>query len=184
MGRTLLRRWFVCVALFTLPIGVIQADDIARTRISNDEAGDRLEIEQLRRLYAKATDAIGSATPESIERGRAIYHRIFTTDVQIRTVGKNPLTASNPDAWLDIVHDALKDYAGTQHLIGTQLVSIDGDQAMMESYVNAWHQNADGSTFVFIGTYLDKCRKTHLGWQIYDMTLRQSAGGMIQVDSL
>ena len=40
------------------------------------------EIEYLRRWYAKATDLIGVATPESIEQGRAIYHRIFTVDAQ------------------------------------------------------------------------------------------------------
>lgn len=151
-------------------------------RITAAETADRLEIENLRRLYAKATDAIGRAGDADIEEGREIYHRIFTSDVSIRTVGESPLTAENPDEWVDVVLNALKDYMGTQHLIGTQLVTVDGDEAYMESYVNAWHQYEDGKTFVFIGTYIDKVRKTNRGWQIYDMTLTQQAGGIINVD--
>ena len=34
------------------------------------------EIEYLRRWYAKATDQIGTATPEAIAEGRAIYRRV------------------------------------------------------------------------------------------------------------
>ena len=150
-------------------------------RVTDQDVADRQEIEQLRRLYAKATDLIGHNDPESVEQGREIYHRIFTPDVNIRTSGAQPLTAEDPDAWVSVVRRALKDYEGTQHLIGSQLVDLHGQEGTMESYVNAWHQNADGSTFVFIGTYHDKVRLTESGWQIYDMTLTQQAGGMIQV---
>ena len=37
---------------------------------------DKHEIETLQRLYAKATDTIGLASPEKIEEGRKIYHRM------------------------------------------------------------------------------------------------------------
>ena len=148
----------------------------------SDYAAARLEIEDLARLYAKATDLIGTATTEQIAQGRAIYHRIFTPDVQIRTAntGGEPLTADGPDAWVDVVLSALRDYTGTQHLIGTQLVEIDGTTAHMESYLNAWHKNPDGSVFLFLGTYIDEVRRTDTGWQIYDMTLRQDTGGVVQ----
>lgn len=152
-------------------------------RITDSEVADRHEIEQLRRLYAKATDLIGRNTPEAIAEGREIYKRIFTPDVQIRTDSERPLTAENPEAWVTVVLNALRSYEGTQHLIGTQLVHLDGQEAVMESYLQAWHQNADGSTFVFIGTYHDKVRLTPVGWQIYDMTLTQEAGGMTQIDA-
>ena len=46
---------------------------------------DKHEIETLQRLYAKATDAIGLGSSEKIEEGRAIYHRIYTDDVDIST---------------------------------------------------------------------------------------------------
>ena len=142
----------------------------------------RQEIEDLQRLYAKATDTIGLATESDVAAGRDIYHRIFTSDVSIRTsdTGADPLTAESPDEWVDVVYDALKDYTGTQHLIGTQLVRFEGDEARMESYVNAWHKNPDETVYYFLGTYISSVRKTDKGWQIYDMNLRHDTSGTVQ----
>lgn len=135
-------------------------------------------VEYLRRLYGKATDLIGQNTPESIAAGKAIYRQIFTADAKIRTAntGADPLTAEGPDEWADVVLDALKDYTATQHLIGTQVVELNGDTAQMESYLDAWHQNADNSVWIFRGTYTDQVRKSAAGWQIYDMTLSLTIG--------
>ena len=128
----------------------------------------------MRRLYAKATDLIGTGNEDSVAQGRAIYQRIFTPEAKIRTsnTGTEPLTAVGPERWLQVVLHALKDYIGTQHLIGTQLVEIDGAKAHMESYVNAWHQYPDGRVYVFLGTYIDEVRHTEGGWRIHDMNLR------------
>lgn len=176
-----------------LACSYLQADEDTRSgNTANRESGamtdriaqavDRQEIEYLRRLYGKATDTIGRATKEDVEAGRKIYREIFTPDVQIRTsnTGAEPLTASSPDSWVDVVYTALKDYTGTQHLIGTQLVELDGDEATMESYLHAWHKNPDGSVYLFLGTYIDKVRRTNQGWQIYDMTLRLDTSGTVQ----
>lgn len=144
---------------------------------------DQQEIEYLRRWYAKATDAIGRAGDEDVAAGRAIYHQIFTPDVSIRTSGSgDPLTANSPDGWVDVVLDALRDYTGTQHLIGTQLVELNGDEAHMESYVHAWHKNPDGSVYHYLGTYIDKVRRTDEGWRIYDMNLRHDTSGTMQAE--
>ena len=146
------------------------------------DAVDRQEIEYLRRLYAKATDAIGRGGDEDVAEGTAIYHQIFTADVTITTsnTGADPLTAASPDQWAEVVRDALSRYTGTQHLIGTQLVTLDGDEAYMESYVNAWHKNPDGTVYLFLGTYIDKVRRTEQGWQIYAMDLRHDTSGTVQ----
>ena len=143
---------------------------------------DKHEIETLQRLYAKATDLIGRNTPETFEEGREIYRRIYTDDVDIRiaNTGGDPIVAKGPDSWADFVRSALKDYTGTQHLIGTQLVEVDGDDAHMESYVNAWHKNPDLTVFSFLGTYISKIRRTPEGWKIYDMTLRHDTSGTVQ----
>jgi hypothetical protein len=142
------------------------------------ETAEVQSIEYLRRLYGKATDLIGQNTPDSIAAGKAIYRQIFTPDAKIRTAntGADPLTAEGPDEWADVVLDALKDYKATQHLIGTQVVELNGDSAQMESYLDAWHQNADNSVWIFRGTYTDHVRKSPAGWQIYDMTLRMTIG--------
>lgn len=140
---------------------------------------DIYDIERLRRLYAKATDLIGTHDEVKVAEGRAIYSRIFTPDAKIRTapVSGDPLVADNPEGWVTVVLDALEQYTGTQHLIGTQLVEVDGDKAHMESYLHAWHARADGSAWLFLGTYVDEVKKTAEGWQIYDMTLVETAGG-------
>ncbi len=150
--------------------------------MSENAIADRLEIEQLQRLYARATDLIGLGTDESIAEGRDIYRRIFTPDVSIRTsnTGPDPLTAESPDGWAKVVQRALDIYTGTQHLIGTQLVMLDGDEARMESYVNAWHMFPDGRAYVFLGTYIDRVRRTEAGWRIYEMNLRHDSSGVVE----
>ncbi len=150
------------------------------TAWSPEQAATVQSTEYLRRWYAKATDLIGIGDAASVEEGRAIYHRIFTPDVEIRTAPVNgeSLSATGPDEWVDIVKDALDQYVGTQHLIGTQLVEfVDGNEARMESYLNGWHHRPDNSAMIFLGTYIDLLRRTDAGWQIYDMTLERVAQG-------
>ena len=145
---------------------------------------DKHEIETLQRLYAKATDTIGIASPEKIQEGRDIYHRIYTDDVEIRTANtgaEEELRAKGPDAWVDVVYGALKDYTGTQHLIGTQLTEVNGDEGSMESYLNAWHKNPDETVFYFLGTYISKVRRYDDGWKIYEMVLRRDTSGIVQM---
>ena len=138
----------------------------------------------MQRLYAKATDAIGLGSSEKIEEGRAIYHRIYTDDVDISTANtgaKVELKAVGPDAWVDVVYGALKDYTGTQHLIGTQLTEVNGDEGCLESYLNAWHKNPDESVYYFLGTYISKVRRYEEGWKIYQMVLRRDTSGIVQM---
>lgn len=142
---------------------------------------DKHEIETLQRLYAKATDKLGKKTEELREEGRQIYHRIFTPDAQVRTLDTgDDFQAEGPDGWAGVAENALKDYIGTQHLIGTQLTEVDGDEGQMESYLNAWHKNPDNSVYYFLGTYISKVRRGENGWQIYDMTLRLDTSGIVQ----
>ena len=151
----------------------------------------RQDIEYLRRLYAKATDMIGTNTDAAVAEGRAIYHRIFTEDAMFRAGASDGegLETQGPDSWADVVIEALAKYSSTQHLIGTQLVEIERihtdrrgavmrGQARMESYLQAWHENKpDGTVWIFLGTYHDKVRfEFGIGWQIYEMTLTQTGG--------
>jgi hypothetical protein len=144
----------------------------------------RLDIEYLRRKYAKATDLFGVDTPEAIAEGRALYHEIFTPDARIRTStdGEVRLEAKGPDGWAKVANEALANYVSTQHLVGSQVVDVttlevdaDGEvvsgEADMTSYLQAWHARED-SVWVFMGTYVDKVRFVPgVGWQIYDMDL-------------
>ena len=152
-----------------------------------EDAAEMLAIEYLRRWYARATDLIGTGRADDVAEGRAIYHRIFTPDARIQTSGEGmePYLANGPDGWVDVVADALAEYAATQHLIGTQLVSLQRLQrdaqgslvegsASMTSYLQAWHARADGHLWLFIGTYLDDLVfRSDVGWQIAAMDLQR-----------
>jgi hypothetical protein len=152
------------------------------------------EIEYLRRWYARATDLIGIATPESIAEGRAIYHRVFTADAQL-DAGPDREPQVGPDGWVDLVLGALGELGPTQHLIGTQLVQIkslelDGEcnvvagSAYMESYLQAWHEQKDEKVWLFLGTYFDDAVFIPgTGWRIEKMILQQVAGETRYMDA-
>lgn len=144
-----------------------------------ETAAAKAQIAELRCLYAKATDLIGTGEADAVATGRAIYHRIFTPDASIAASLTDSVTG--PDAWVDIVVEALEEYQDTQHLIGTQLVNISAlpdskgvGRATMQSYLQAWHSKADGYLWLFIGSYEDQLvHSTEHGWQIERMMLSQ-----------
>jgi len=58
---------------------------------------------------------------------------------------------------------------GTQHLIGSILVDVDGDQAISRAYVQARHQavnNPGGTVFDSNGEYVDRWERRAEGWRI------------------
>jgi hypothetical protein len=153
-----------------------------------------IEIEYLKRRYGKATDLIGTATPEAIAEGRAIYHQVFT-EKAVLDAGSTVDPAIGADGWVDMVLGALGELGPTQHLIGTQLVEIESmeldddcnvvaGKAKMESYLQAWHERLDEKVWVFLGTYYDDIVFTPgVGWQIERMSLVQKAGETRYMDS-
>ncbi|MCC5887048.1 MAG: nuclear transport factor 2 family protein [Gammaproteobacteria bacterium] len=148
----------------------------------------RQDIEYLRRMYGHATDMIGQNTPEAIAEGLAIYQRIFTADAHIsaHSPGAPPLTAAGPEGWAEVVETALSKFKATQHLIGSQLVTIeslpeagdpDSGRASMSSHLHAWHHGHDDILDIFIGIYHDKVRYVPgTGWQIAEMELLRISG--------
>lgn len=138
------------------------------------------QVAELRQLYGFATDLIGTAEKSNVDAGRDIYRRIFSADAEIGAA--NVPTVRGPDAWVEIVLEALRSYASTQHLIGTQHVEVHslpgpdgrGGRASMQSYLQAWHAQADGELWLFIGTYFDEASYSSAqGWQIHKMVLQQ-----------
>ncbi len=153
------------------------------------------EIEYLRRRYARATDMIGEATDEAVRKGREIYRRVFAESA-VLNAGEDLEGLIGPDAWADVVLDVLGPLGPTQHLIGTQLVddlelTLDDEclpvsgSACMESYVQAWHERTEEEkVWLYLGIYIDKVRFTPgVGWQIYQMDLRQLAGETRYMDA-
>lgn len=58
---------------------------------------------------------------------------------------------------------------GTQHLLGSILVDVDGDRAVSRAYVQARHQRTDdrgGTVFDSNGEYVDRWERRAEGWRI------------------
>ena len=58
---------------------------------------------------------------------------------------------------------------GTQHLLGSILIDVDGDAAVSRCYVQARHQRRDdpaGPIFDSTGEYIDRWERRPQGWRI------------------
>jgi 3-phenylpropionate/cinnamic acid dioxygenase small subunit len=58
---------------------------------------------------------------------------------------------------------------GTQHLIGSVLVDVNGDEAVSRAYVQARHQAVGGNggaVFDTNGEYIDRWQRRQKGWRI------------------
>ena len=145
----------------------------------------RQQIELLRRAYAFATDQLGQVDDADAQTsGLRIYHRIFAPNAGAKVTrgDETLLSATGPDGWAEVARNALRDYAATQHLIGTQLVTFDQAQfdqatlvsgtADMTSYVQATHVWPDQRMRVVTGAYVDHVQWVPgTGWQIDNMNL-------------
>ena len=143
-----------------------------------------LDIEYLQRLYAQATDLLGLTDPASISRGTSIYQNIFSQDLQASFYGSgiNTIRKSGINDWLELVTSSLGPMGPTQHLIGTQVVDITElkiddagnilkGEAMMKSYLQAWHTLPDQKVWLALGTYYSKVRFSDGKWKIWQMDL-------------
>ena len=118
-------------------------------------SADRLALQDLLARYAAAVD----------DRDRETYRDCFTADVEVVGFGAGPMHGR--EAWLDYVWDALQRYSTTQHLLGQQLASVDGDRASARTEVQALHVLADGDAkFTLWATYLSEMTRTDEGWKI------------------
>jgi hypothetical protein len=62
----------------------------------------------------------------------------------------------------------------SQHLVGTLLVDVRGDEAHSTCYVHAQHVrlgSPGGDQFIYAGRYLDRLIRTADGWRIVERRL-------------
>ena len=143
-----------------------------------------LDVEYLQRRYAQATDLLGLSDSSSIAEGRAIYQDIFSHELQASFYGTgiDTIQKSGIDGWLELVTSSLGPMGPTQHLIGTQVADIvdleiddsgnvASGEALLTSYLQAWHTLPDQKVWVALGTYHSKVRFSEGRWQIWQMDL-------------
>jgi hypothetical protein len=104
------------------------------------------------------------------------YASCFTEDVVVSGFGDTPCEGRGP--WLEYVTAALSRFGRTQHLIGNQVITLDGDTAHMRSYVQATHElAADPDTLVILWACYDShLVRTPEGWRISKHHLERQIG--------
>ena len=78
---------------------------------------DRVELQDVMLRYAAGVD----------DRDMDLYQSCFAQDCEI--VGFGDSIVHGSEAWRAYVEDALSKYGATQHMLGPQLATIDGDVA-------------------------------------------------------
>ncbi len=134
----------------------------SRTRISPEEAADRLAIRELVDAYAHCAD----------RRDANGQMALFTKDTRLLVFmdygSPEPTQELHGRESLAPVFDNLNTYAVTMHFNGQSTVVLDGDQATGESYCLAHHLSVgeDGQRTMMIASirYLDQFAKQDGQW--------------------
>ena len=95
---------------------------------------DRVALMDVMLRYAKGVD----------QRDMELYASVFADDVEV--VGFGAETYRGRDAWVAYVKKALEAYGPTQHMLGPQLATVDGDAAHCRTDVQALHYMKDEPT--------------------------------------
>ena len=125
--------------------------------MSNDLTADRIALQDVMLRYAAGVD----------ERDMDLYASCFADDVEVLGFGAE--TVNGRDAWVDYVKKALEAYGPTQHMLGPQLATVDGDSAHCRTDVQAHHylkDDPDDRTLTLWATYETDMGRTADGWKI------------------
>ena len=117
---------------------------------------DRIALMDVMCKYAKGVD----------ERDLALYRSVFAEDVEV--LGFAPEPVRGADAWTAFVEKALRAYGATQHMLGPQLASVDGDTAHCRTDVQALHYLMDrpDTTLTLWATYETDMQRIGGEWKI------------------
>ncbi len=122
-------------------------------------AADVTEIIQVANRYCFAIDAHDWDT---LRRG------VFTTDA-VCDFGSHLGTREGVDGIIEVIAGALTPLDGSQHLVGSHLVEVDGDTATCRCYLHGQHVRHDvegDPHFIVALTYDDELVRTDDGWRI------------------
>lgn len=136
------------------------------------DVADRIAVQDVMLRYAAAVD----------ERDMDMYRSCFADDVEV--VGFGEATVNGGDAWRDYVLNALAAFGATQHMLGPQLATIDGDTAHCRTDVQALHymKDAPNTTLTLWATYKTDMRRSDGEWKISRHEL-VSRGTRVQADA-
>lgn len=116
----------------------------------------RLAIQDVMTRYAAGVD----------DRDMDQYRACFADDVQIVGFGGDPFVRA--DEWVQEVRSKLEAFGATQHMLGPQLVTVDGDTAFTRTDVQAIHylKEKPDSMLTLWATYLTDYQCITGEWKI------------------
>lgn len=117
---------------------------------------DRIAVQDVMLRYAAGVD----------DRDMDLYQSCFADDCEI--VGFADETVQGSDNWRAYVVKALAKYGATQHMLGPQLATIEGDRAECRTDVQATHFLLEpaGSTLTLWATYKTRMARIEGVWKI------------------
>ena len=124
--------------------------------MAQDLALDRIALQDVMLSYAAGVD----------ERDFDLYRSCFADDVEVFGFGDEVVHGA--EAWLAYVKNALERFGPTQHMLGPQLATVDGDNAHCRTDVQALHylKEPEGSTLTLWATYKSDMRRIDGRWRI------------------
>ena len=124
--------------------------------MSDQSVADRIACQDVMLRYAAGVD----------NRDFNMYRSCFADDVEVLGFGDE--TINGGDAWLEYVKTALERFGPTQHMLGPQLATIDGDNAQCRTDVQAHHymKDAESTTLTLWATYETDMRRIDGEWKI------------------
>ena len=122
----------------------------------SDNLADRLAIQDILTRYAAGVD----------DRNLQMYRDCFADDAEI--AGFIGGTVIGADAWTEEVKSKLAAFGATQHMLGPQMVTIQGDTASTRTDVQALHYLKDkpSETLTLWAVYLTNYRRIDEEWKI------------------
>ena len=123
---------------------------------NENNVADRIALQDVMLKYAAGVD----------ERDFDLYASCFLENVEVVDFGEAPINGR--DEWVEYVKVALDNYGPTQHMLGPQLATIDGDNAHCRTDVQALHylKQPKGEILTLWATYETDMVRTDEGWKI------------------
>ena len=124
--------------------------------MAQDLALDRIALQDVMLSYAAGVD----------ERDFDLYRSCFADDVEVFGFGEE--TVHGAEAWLAYVKNALERFGPTQHMLGPQLATVNGDNARCRTDVQALHylKEPEGGILTLWATYKSDMRRIDGRWRI------------------
>lgn len=139
--------------------------------VATQYLADRIALQDVMLNYAAGVD----------ERDFERYRNCFADDVVVLDFGD--ATIHGAEDWVAYVRKALEQFGATQHMLGPQFATVDGDVAQTRSDVQALHYMADkpDTTLTLWATYETEMKRIDGAWKISRHRL-VSRGTRVQSD--